>query len=231
LLPSDREGIGISTSNALGIDAEGELLKIFGNGGDFVGHGDDFTLSEEEGTRWSLSSPTPPLRIVQAAELGDFEIITKQLTGVERDGLIAQGCVNARLGAAQMSALHYAARKGAMSTVILLLEAGADPRAACSPPSLLTPLHAAADATLGEHSEEELEGVVTALCEAGGDVNAREGEFQQTPLHLAALRGHGLVVRALLQHGADSGALDRFGDAPYDLAIDGGFKEIAGFFR
>ena len=221
-LASDREGLGISTSSALGVDAEGELLKIFGGGGKSVplGGADD----GEEG-------PPPSLELVQAAEEGDFERLVTLLTDGQRDGLISRGCVNSRLGGAQRSALHYAAKAGAMRAVVALLGAGADPKATCAPPTRLTPLHAVADAPFGSPTvEATLAGIARMLCTNGGDANARDGEFEQTPLHFAALKGHEGVAKVLVECGADVGAVDRFGDNPYDLAVDAGFSQLAEFF-
>ncbi|KAF1584604.1 UNVERIFIED_CONTAM: Protein phosphatase 1 regulatory subunit 16A, partial [Eudyptes pachyrhynchus] len=61
--------------------------------------------------------------------------------------------------------------------------------------------------------------VVTALLEAGADVNARDGELW-TPLHAAATCGHLRLVRLLIQGGADLLAVNSDGNMPYDLCED-----------
>jgi len=52
--------------------------------------------------------------------------------------------------------------------------------------------------------------LVTALVEAGADVNAEGGEedMRCTPLHIAAANGHRSTVETLLARGADIHVLD-----------------------
>ncbi|XP_069738981.1 protein phosphatase 1 regulatory subunit 16A [Phaenicophaeus curvirostris] len=61
--------------------------------------------------------------------------------------------------------------------------------------------------------------VVSALLEAGADVNARDTELW-TPLHAAATCGHLGLVRLLIQRGADLLAVNSDGNMPYDLCED-----------
>ncbi|NWS78741.1 PP16A phosphatase, partial [Crotophaga sulcirostris] len=61
--------------------------------------------------------------------------------------------------------------------------------------------------------------VVTALLEAGADVNARDSELW-TPLHAAATCGHLCLVQLLIQRGADLLAVNSDGNMPYDLCED-----------
>ncbi|KAM9304465.1 protein phosphatase 1 regulatory subunit 16A [Morus bassanus] len=61
--------------------------------------------------------------------------------------------------------------------------------------------------------------VVTALLEAGADVNARDSELW-TPLHAAATCGHLRLVQLLIQSGADLLAVNSDGNMPYDLCED-----------
>lgn len=227
-LPSDRVGMSQSTRSALGVDAEGALLAIFAESG---GGGGGVLNPTSLGDTHVTPHPNR-LALVMAAERGEFSALLAMLSGEERAGLVAAGCVNARLGGAGRSALYYAAKAGEEGAVVALLGAGADPKGASAPPSLLTPLHAFAEGGgVGQPP-----GIVTALCAAGGDVNARDGEFQQTPLHLAALKGGEMVgvgvVAALLACGADKGAKDRFGDTPLDLARDaGGGEELLSLLK
>ncbi|XP_061297145.1 protein phosphatase 1 regulatory subunit 16A-like [Pezoporus flaviventris] len=61
--------------------------------------------------------------------------------------------------------------------------------------------------------------VVTALVDAGADVNAVDSELW-TPLHAAATCGHLGLVQLLIQRGADLLALNSDGNMPYDLCED-----------
>jgi ankyrin repeat protein len=69
---------------------------------------------------------------------------------------------------------------------------------------------------------EELEFVVAA----GGDINAI-GDIGLTPLHNAAMRGHEVLVRRLLEMGADRAIRDEFGETAYDWANNKGDEKIA----
>ena len=90
--------------------------------------------------------------------------------------------------------LHLASRAGHPEVASALLEAGADPDAFTT--TGVTAMHFAADA--------DAPGVVLALVAHGGDVNARDGFSERTPLMFAAVRGAGSAVRALLDAGADA---------------------------
>ena len=90
--------------------------------------------------------------------------------------------------------LHLASRAGHPEVASALLEAGADPDVFTT--TGVTAMHFAADA--------DAPGVVTALVAHGGDVNARDGFSERTPLMFAAVRGADSAVRALLDAGADA---------------------------
>ncbi len=47
-----------------------------------------------------------------------------------------------------------------------------------------------------------------------------------TPLHFAASKGHGRVVRWLLRRGARVGKADKYGKTPLDDAEESGFQEV-----
>ena len=104
-----------------------------------------------------------------------------------------------------------------------LLTAGADHRIATDDGT--TPLMAAAG--LGHRSYQprrprgprspSAEAAVTALVEAGADVNGvNEGEF--TALHAAVFRGMNEVVQYLVEHGANINARDYRGRTPFRMA-------------
>ena len=64
--------------------------------------------------------------------------------------------------------------------------------------------------------------VVSFLLEecSGIDVNVTDGDYLDTPLHLAYLCGHTQIAQYLIQHGADVYAVNSNGHTPYEY-IDG----------
>lgn len=65
--------------------------------------------------------------------------------------------------------------------------------------------------------------MVAALNKAGGkrDINAKDLETEQTPLHLAVLGGKDAAARELLMLGANVNAINADKDHPLHLAIEG----------
>ena len=59
--------------------------------------------------------------------------------------------------------------------------------------------------------------MATVLLEHGANVNARDIEMW-TPLHAASRCGHLVLVRLLLEHGADLVAVNSDGQMPYEIA-------------
>lgn len=94
--------------------------------------------------------------------------------------------------------LHVAARQGQAPVVRVLLRAGADVAERTAEGA--TALHLAALA--GDT------GVIGALLRRGAAVDATEPWLAQTPLMVAAERGHLDVVRALLEHPQGGALLD-----------------------
>jgi ankyrin repeat protein len=99
--------------------------------------------------------------------------------------------------------LHIASEQDHEAVVRLLLDRGADVRAAL--PSGRTPLHIA--------SQEGHAAVVRLLLDRGADVRAALPSGW-TPLHIASLEGHEPVVRLLLDRGADVTAAATDGRTP-----------------
>jgi len=60
----------------------------------------------------------------------------------------------------------------------------------------------------------DLAAVKRALARQPGVLHARAGADQRTPLHVAAEVGNHLVLRTLLQNGADYSAADAAGEVP-----------------
>jgi ankyrin repeat protein len=78
----------------------------------------------------------------------------------------------------------------------------------------VTPLHIAASRPAGE-------AILTALLEAGAEVNAKENESGLTPLHTAVINAAGAEsVAVLLSGGADIAAKTNDGYAPLHLAAE-----------
>ncbi|KAM3600801.1 uncharacterized protein V6R79_002647 [Siganus canaliculatus] len=108
--------------------------------------------------------------------------------------------------------LHVAAETGHTSTSRLLIKHKADINAQNS--SGLTPLHLA--------SQRGHLATVKMLMETGADPH-RSSQTLRTPCHLAAENGQCEVLRELLLHCPDGGALlDQQGLSPLHLAVQGG---------
>ncbi len=97
---------------------------------------------------------------------------------------------------ADYTPLMVATRTGHGDAAVLLLDAGADPRAATV--TGVTPLHFAAGAGQTQ--------AVEALIAAGAEVDARESKMGQTPLIFAANEGRTEAIRVLVEAGADVNA-------------------------
>ena len=144
------------------------------------------------------AAPTSP--VVDAAMRGDFTQV-KSLLAAGRD-------VNAPQGDG-MTALHWAADRGDLPMVDLLLKSKASVRATTRMAGY-TPLHIAAK---GGHGA-----IVIALLKAGADPNAMT-ETGALPLHFAAASGALDGVAALLDKGADPNAREKvYGQTPLIFA-------------
>nr|XP_048287364.1 60 kDa lysophospholipase isoform X1 [Myodes glareolus] len=69
-----------------------------------------------------------------------------------------------------------------------------------------------------------------ALVELGRDLNLKDSSGQ-TPLHVAARRGHAAVVTMLLQKGVDVNAHNEDGHSPLLLAVRGRHQGVIGLLR
>jgi len=143
-----------------------------------------------------------------AANIGDLEGVVRELQ---------QGVpVNAPEGKKNSSALMFAAERGFLPIVTLLVDKGADVNYRNT--YGYTALHAAVS---GSHAE-----VVSALLEKGADVHAIE-EKGRTPLFFAIGQKALDVVRLLKEHGADVNARDKTHWTPLFAAIEKNDPEIA----
>lgn len=120
------------------------------------------------------------------------------------------------------TALHLAAFFGRTEAVRMLLEAGSDVAAVSRNDQANTPLHAALP---GSHHD-----IVTALLDAGADVNARQSH-SFTPLHEAALIGNPEIARLLLERGADPEMTTDDGKTALQLAEEKEHAEVAEVLR
>jgi ankyrin repeat protein len=124
--------------------------------------------------------------------------------------LLTQGAdVNAPQGDG-MTALHWAAERGDVAMVDMLLIAGSNV-SAVTRLGQYTPLHLAARAGS--------EPVVASLLKAGATVSSLTSTGGVTPLHLAAAAGNAAVVTMLLDKGADIDAKEtEWGQTPLMFA-------------
>lgn len=153
----------------------------------------------------ALASAAPALTIWEAAALGRDDVVAA-LVGSDRT------LINAHAPDGH-TPLGLAAFFGQPSTVLLLLDQGADPVAASTNDMKVQPLHAA---VAGRNVE-----AVRLLIERGADVNARQ-QIGYTPLMGAASAGRQDLVRLLLDHGADRTLLSDDGKSAADIAREHG---------
>ncbi|KAF3201204.1 hypothetical protein TWF191_003464 [Orbilia oligospora] len=73
-----------------------------------------------------------------------------------------------------------------------------------------------------------LEGPVAALLSAGADTETWEHRSGATPLSGAVIRGHGTVVKLLLENGANIEAKGYYNDTPLHLAVERKHEAIVG---
>lgn len=150
-------------------------------------------------------APAGPASIEEAAALGDVVAVRRFLG--ER--------------ANPDAALRQSAARGDLGMVTLLLENGANVRAADA--KRVTALHLAVK---GRHLE-----VVRTLLATGADLDAKDEENGLTPLMVAAQAGSVPLTKLLLAAGADPTPRDRFGDTADAWAQGNGQAEIARMIR
>ncbi len=102
--------------------------------------------------------------------------------------------------------LHVAARKGDVTQITALINAGADIEARTEIGT--TPLHMAACGVFND-------AVITTLLDAGADIKAQD-EYSMSPLHEAARNGKVDAIIALLDAGVDPKLRNEDGKRPID---------------
>ena len=135
---------------------------------------------------------------------------TNDLAGMRR--LLAAGAHLQYRDWRDYTALHWAAYRGHLAAVRLLLEHGADLTARTGPGS-----YTALDLAAMQGRTE----TVQVLIAAGSDVTAADCNGL-TALHWAARHGHSAGVSVLLAGGADPCAQNRYGDTALHWAISRG---------
>ncbi|KAJ0423504.1 ankyrin repeat-containing domain protein [Aspergillus carlsbadensis] len=123
--------------------------------------------------------------------------------------LLARGANALAIGSRGMNALHLAATYKRHDLIPDICRAGVPVESRMQ--TTQTALHIAA--AVG-HAES-----VTALLDAGADINALHIDCGWTPLHTAADVGAAQMVDLLIQHGADLSALDAKGYTALDTAV------------
>ncbi len=156
------------------------------------------------------SLPSAAERLLAASWKGDLATVEAILeSGVHPDS----GATDAG-----WTPLMAAVRGGHEGVVRVLLENGADPSASGGSRIPGTALHSAVD--LGRRP------IVRMLLRAGAPIDATEGTFRKTPLHLAARNGDMMLVSLLLDHGGDPNTFDASSWTPLQYAMEMGAYEL-----
>jgi uncharacterized protein len=169
-------------------------------------------LARYRGHAWLAERLAEP-----AAELDQFEAAALGHVTRLRELLARDAAAAGSFAADGYTPLHLAAFFGQLEAAAVLLERGADPRAAAHNPSRVQPLHSAAAAG---HAA-----IVGLLLERGADPDALQAGGY-TPLHAAAANGDVVSTRLLLDHGAARDVCADDGREPVDLAREAGHDEL-----
>lgn len=116
--------------------------------------------------------------------------------------------------------LYFAAQRGHLEVVELLLEHGADANTRFTYGS---PLHTAARSNYAD--------VVAILLEYGADPNLSDGDFAGSPLHQTADRGATEAAKVLIENGADVNFRNNKGRPPIHNAAASENHDFVDFLR
>lgn len=147
------------------------------------------------------------------------------ITGVAATSCSQDGDQMAGLGPADPSALESAAGRGDVARVSALLSEGADPNYGV----YTSPIFAVVDDREPSSTAAE---VIRLLVDSGADIDGGGlNGTDQTPLHRAALRGHGELVQLLLDMDADACRRVTEGEdflemTALDIAREHGYTEV-----
>ncbi|HUG40874.1 MAG TPA: ankyrin repeat domain-containing protein [Longimicrobiales bacterium] len=170
-----------------------------------------------EDTAVLLAERRTSLDACEAAALGLVDAL-RRLDEAGRDGRGGRAEGLGAPGAFGWTPLHLAAYLGRREATAWLLGRGVDPGIRSDNAEANTPLHAA----LAGRNDPE---VVRLLLEGGADPDAGAA-LGVTPLHLAASRGNGDAVDALLARGALPASMED-GRMPSALADERGHPALA----
>lgn len=165
-------------------------------------------LTDPDNITVAASTPEPKTHPLHwAAQNGDLATLKRQLKHTD---------INHPQGEYQWTALHMAAIGGAIETIKLLLDKGADQQA-IELEYQRTALHLAA-----------ILGHVTAvkLLATAATLDTRDSQTE-TALHMSSDNGHLPVVQTLISAGADINTQTDYGDTALTLAINGGHTDVA----
>lgn len=155
----------------------------------FAGHHDIVALLRERGARWDCFT------------FAELDLADDLRAVLDRDPAFATS-----FNAGGSTPLHAASYWGALGTARLLIERGADVRAASRDSFLaIHPLGSAVatpDIPNPAQDEDTVLAMVDLLLDAGADVNAQRRDGM-TALHTAGYRGHLKVIRRLIERGGD----------------------------
>ncbi|XP_071081996.1 protein fem-1 homolog B-like [Haliotis cracherodii] len=139
--------------------------------------------------------------IIEAIRTGDVALAKKLLQSQK------YGCLDCQTSRRDGTALFWAACRGLIELVELLLTSNASVNASTGYGA--TPLHAAADAGRVQ--------VIRLLVKNGANVNSLT-QSGDTPCHLAAYRGYSHAVQVLVEEGANLNTRNRKCHRPVDEA-------------
>lgn len=157
---------------------------------------------------WIFRTSAKPFELASriASAQGDVVAVERSLrSGVDPNAADALG----------WTALHWAAGRGHLAVVRLLISSGADVNIATRSGNARHMLTAEPDTIERQVNDER-----------GGDPPISPGPGRLTPLMLAAAGGHYGCVKALLEAGADKAMTDGWGDDVLTYAQGGRNKRI-----
>ncbi|MDA3900532.1 MAG: ankyrin repeat domain-containing protein [Spirochaetes bacterium] len=120
-----------------------------------------------------------------------------------------------------LCAIHLAALRYDIDSVLLLMQAGAD---------IYRPVQIEGGTLLNYLVHNKKTDEIADLVEAGADLN-QQIPGCGTPLHVAVSKNNRHAVKELLRLGADMNMPDEEKITPFDIAIENGYIEIEDIFR